>query len=83
MAIGRPIIVKPNQKNILFRFFDMLPLKTFWSCMRGTFIIIMVKALMLNTRKVPTIMYSWKTAETVKVRRRAISELHPLRTRGK
>ena len=49
----------------------------------GILIIIKKNANKLHFLKIPTIQYSWKTAETRNVKRRAISEFIPFLVHGK
>lgn len=50
--------------------------------MTGMFTIISPKAMKFRTLKLPATMYSWKIADTEKVRSLAIDELMPLLMRG-
>jgi len=50
--------------------------------MIGTFTIINVNAIMLKILKLPTTIYSWKAAETKKVKSFAVLLLNPLLIKG-
>ena len=80
MPNGCPIIKYPTQYKILLKpgdttYIDKSIYLTFLSLcykiIRGTFMIIRVKAIKLQTLKTPITMYSWKTADIKNVDRRA------------